>query len=328
MSFSAFELSFKQAKNVGPLDQLVLFWLARHHNNEKNMCFPSHKLLAEETGLGESTVRRSINNLVSAGIIEKQQSFHKSGRQTSCSYKFVQLHKNHSEGATLWQGEVLQHGTLESRKKESKNTIPSELHDPLDGFLSNQEEKPVDELTQFWDEAKVIFEGWRIPPKRANPLIGKLLKLSGGDHKEVGRLLEEAIANGINEPIPWLLAAVSGKKKNAKQLKKQEIAEAFKELEAASERRKAAWREEYGTEYGIYPDTGGSSSKDNGLLQSEPYSEYEALHPERISGVTEIPARRVAQVVLPNRRNTNQSQIRPVDSGVGGGGGEVDDGWQ
>lgn len=306
--------------------KIVLMLLADCHNGHTGECFPSINLLVEKSNISERSVHYALDHLCSAGLVTKvfrQDTYH---RQRSNQY-MLNIAITVGEGATGAPGRVQEVHPF-NLEYNNQDTVPLELQNPLEPFSSNYEEPPVDELAEFWNLSKVIFEGWRIPPKRANPLIGKLLKLSGGDHKEVGRLLEEAMENGIDDPVPWLIACVSGKKKNAKSAKKQEIAEAFAELEAQSERRKAQWREQYGTEYGIYPDAGGDGAKGDGLLQPEPHSEHEVVHSERGEGVGEVPTRRVAQVVRPIRRNINESPFRTNHSGIGGGSGENDEAWQ
>jgi len=308
MSFSAFEISFKNAKNVGPLDQLVLFWLARHHNHERNLCFPSHKLLAEETGLGESTVRRSINNLVAAGIIEKQASFHKNGRQTSCNYKFVQLHKKDGEGATIWRDEVLQHGTLQSKKKESKYSVPSELEDPVLRIFDSYEEKPKTDDKYFWDEAVGMLMGMGVADITSRTFVGKCLKLANGDKDEILRILQVAVNKNVRDPIAYLSAALGGKQSKERVTKNQQIAEAFAELEAASERKKAQWAKEYGLD-----DVGGVREEDHVQLQPKQPDRPTDIPQKRGRGLRKVSARRIAQIVGPVVRDIDESQISTND---------------
>jgi len=306
--------------------KIILMLLADCHNGQTGECFPSISLLVEKSNISERSVHYALGHMCNHGLITKVFRQEANRRQRSNQY-ILNISITVGEGATDAGGRVQEVHPF-NLEDNNQDTVPLELQEPLEPFSSNYEEPLVSELADFWNEAKVIFEGWRIPPKRANPLIGKLLKLSGGDHKEVSRLLEEAITNGVDDPVPWLLACVSGKKKHAKNAKKQEIAEAFAELEAASERRKAQWREQYGTEYGIYPDTGGDGKTDNGLLQPEPHIQHKRVYPECGEGIGEVSAKRVAKVVRPNRRNTNEGPFRTIHSGIGGGSGEDDEAWQ
>ena len=308
MSFSAFEISFKNAKSVGPLDQLVLFWLARHHNHERNLCFPSHKLLAEETGLGESTVRRSINNLVAAGIIEKQASFHKSGRQTSCNYKFIHMHQKDGVGATIWQDEVPQHGTLQSRKKESKDSSSLELDDPVILIFDTYEEKPNTEDKYFWDEAVGMLMAMGVANVTSRTFVGKCLKLANGDKDEILRILQVAVNKNVRDPIAYLSAALGGKQSKEKVTKNQQIAEAFAELEAASERKKAQWAKEYELD-----DIGGVREEDHVQLQPKQPDRSSDIPQKRGRGLRKVSTRRVAQIVGPVIRDINESQVSSND---------------
>lgn len=56
-------------KNVSPTERLLFLVLASHANNRDGTCFPSQKLLAEETGLGISSIQRNLRALQDAGLI-------------------------------------------------------------------------------------------------------------------------------------------------------------------------------------------------------------------------------------------------------------------
>ena len=315
-----------EQKNLTPTEKCVLMGLADFHT-ENGGCYPSLKRIAEKVNVSVDTVSRSIDNLIEKGLVKKEHRRKENNGHTSNFYDL--LFTSILPPIPLPQiADTPSRNLSNEQQYIEQDTVPSELHDPLIAFSSNYEEPPVSEQAEFWAEAKVIFEGWRIPDKRANPLIGKLLKMSGGNYSEVRRLLEEAIANDVTDPVPWLIAAVSGKNKRGKEAKKKQIADAFAELEAASERRKAEWREQYGTEYGVYPDAGEGGGKHNELLQLEPPTESKPVHSERSKSVVKVPAKRVAQIVRPNRGDTNQGQIRPIHSGTGGGGGETNEAWQ
>jgi hypothetical protein len=53
-------------------DRLVLLALAHHASAETMECWPSIALLAVEAGVSGDTVRRSLRNLESAGLIERK----------------------------------------------------------------------------------------------------------------------------------------------------------------------------------------------------------------------------------------------------------------
>ena len=62
-------------KNLTPRDQLI-YSVIKSHDGEKG-CFPSLKIIAEESGISINTVRKSIKNLEEAEYIIVQ----KVGRQ-------------------------------------------------------------------------------------------------------------------------------------------------------------------------------------------------------------------------------------------------------
>lgn len=58
-----------KAVKATPIDRLVLFMLAEHHNDRTGQCDPSVSLLAKETGLCTRTVIRSIERLEAKKIL-------------------------------------------------------------------------------------------------------------------------------------------------------------------------------------------------------------------------------------------------------------------
>jgi hypothetical protein len=68
-------------------DKLVLLMLA-NLADENGFSFPSHAYLARVTEMGERTVQRSLDRLVSSGIITKEKRFNENG-QTSNGYTII-----------------------------------------------------------------------------------------------------------------------------------------------------------------------------------------------------------------------------------------------
>lgn len=56
-----------------PGEKLVLLCLAEHENAEHGYAFPSQARIATRTKLGERTVRRHLDALVSSGAISRQK---------------------------------------------------------------------------------------------------------------------------------------------------------------------------------------------------------------------------------------------------------------
>lgn len=81
------------ALEVTPTEKFLLITLARYVNSEME-CFPSQRLLCEQTGLARSTVSLSIKKLVDQGVLSKESQVRKNGSNTSVKYRINVLHTN------------------------------------------------------------------------------------------------------------------------------------------------------------------------------------------------------------------------------------------
>ena len=75
------------AKKMKPTDRLVYAHLRSYMNKDTFECFPSLQTLASKSDLSINTIQRSINNLISLGLIEKITG----GKGKSNKYKFPKL---------------------------------------------------------------------------------------------------------------------------------------------------------------------------------------------------------------------------------------------
>lgn len=73
--------------DLSPTQRHVALTLSLHMNERGGSCFPSKATLANETGLSEATVKRSLGALAEAGWIVKTERSTKSGRSTSNEYQ-------------------------------------------------------------------------------------------------------------------------------------------------------------------------------------------------------------------------------------------------
>lgn len=62
------EAVFEKSKTKGP-QRLLLTILAFHANDETGLCFPGHDVLAQETNMGKSTVKRVLTQLKETGEV-------------------------------------------------------------------------------------------------------------------------------------------------------------------------------------------------------------------------------------------------------------------
>ena len=288
--------SYWAVKQVGisSMAKLVLMVLADYHNSESGGCYPSKASLAEKCCCTERTIATATQELQLAGLltlVSRQDEF---GRQRSNQY----ILNIDFGGEYNSPGRVKETAPLEPVRYN--HTDPSDLEDPVLSIFANHEEPPESNNKTFWDEAVGMLMGMGVADVTARTFVGRCLKLTNGDQTEILRVLEAAVANGVRDPIPYLSAALGGKKKKETVMKNRNVANAFAELEAASERRKAEWREEYGTEYGISPDTGTGGAENHGELQHKPYVKPDELSKKRSRSIKKVPARRAAQIVRPD----------------------------
>ncbi len=85
MSHYMTALAMKQ-KGLKPAAKIVLYWLADHHNEGTDLCFPSLKTLADECEMNKSTLIRHLDALEEAGLIERDKRNRENGSCASNSY--------------------------------------------------------------------------------------------------------------------------------------------------------------------------------------------------------------------------------------------------
>lgn len=73
-------------KDLKAVDLGVLFALLSFENGSSRAAWPGHATIAKRAGCGENTVRRSLERLIEAGVVEKENRRLDSGRQTSNRY--------------------------------------------------------------------------------------------------------------------------------------------------------------------------------------------------------------------------------------------------
>jgi len=197
---------------------------------------------------------------------------------------------------------------IEPITNQSWNQSSSDLDDPVLRIFENYEEKPETEDKYFWDQAVGMLMGLGVADITARTFVKKCLKLANGDKDEILRILQVADNKGVRDPIAYLSAALGGKQSKERVTKNQQIAEAFAELEAASERKKAQWAKEYGLD-----DIGGVREEDHVQLQPKQSDGPTDIPQKRSRGVRKVSARRIAQIIGPVIRDTNESQVSSND---------------
>ena len=284
-----------QQIGISPTAKLVLMVLADYHNSETGGCFPSKAALAEKCCCTERTVLNAIQELEEAGLITSVSRQDANGRQRSNQY-LLNVQISGGEGEKFSGGRVKNTTPLEP-VIYNQDTIPTELEDdPVMSIFANAEEPPEDNPKAFWDQAVGMLQALHVSPKTINPFIGRCLKMAGQDQERVLDAIQAAVDAEPHDAVPYIVAILGGKKERKtarfeKTAKQKEIENAFAQLEAASERRKAQWAAEFGEDY-----TGTGGGEDLPIVQHQPPSESVSVSGKRSEGVRELPRRGPAQV--------------------------------
>jgi len=88
MSWKATAYVKEIVKGISPAEKLLLFVLADYHNTVKRICWPSLKVLAEESLMSERNASRLLDQLVNKGILLRVVGL---GRGNTTCYRFVEL---------------------------------------------------------------------------------------------------------------------------------------------------------------------------------------------------------------------------------------------
>ena len=286
---------------ISSMAKLVLMVLADYHNSESGGCFPSKAALAERCCCTERTIVNATNELEEAGLITCVSRQDVKGRQRSNQY-ILNVRINEGRGEYNARGRVNETTPLE-QVIYNQDTSPSEMEDPLISIFDVPEEPPVDNSKAFWDQAVGMLTSLGVAKATVNSFIGRCLKMAGQDQEKVMDAIQAAVDHEPTDAIPYIVAILGGKK-DRKTKKQKEIADAFAELEAASERRKAQWAAEFGENY-----TGEGGSEDIQLLQPQPHTQSIPAVGKRGKGVGAIPRRGAAPISRPRRGHLNESEV-------------------
>ena len=88
MSWKATAYVKDLVSGISPAEKLLLFVLADYHNTVKRICWPSLKVLAEESLMSERNASRLLDHLVTKGILNRVVGL---GRGNTTCYRFVVL---------------------------------------------------------------------------------------------------------------------------------------------------------------------------------------------------------------------------------------------
>lgn len=67
--------------------KLVYLYLLKCSSN--NISFPGHKVIAEKCGIGVSTAKKALNELIEFSLLQKQEQYRNNGRRTSNKYIII-----------------------------------------------------------------------------------------------------------------------------------------------------------------------------------------------------------------------------------------------
>ena len=78
--------SIYQDRELSPRAKSVLIYL-KDHANKQGTCWPGIKTIAFGVSLSRSTVKRALNDLEKAGLVEKSSRWRENGSFTSNLYR-------------------------------------------------------------------------------------------------------------------------------------------------------------------------------------------------------------------------------------------------
>ena len=78
--------SIYQNHELSPREKSVLIYL-KDHANKQGTCWPGIKTIAAGCSLSRSTVKRALNDLEKAGLVEKSSRWRENGSLTSNLYR-------------------------------------------------------------------------------------------------------------------------------------------------------------------------------------------------------------------------------------------------
>lgn len=143
MSWESIYSATKQTAG-GSTDKLVLLMLA-NLADENGFCFPSHSYLARVTEMSERSVQRSIERLVSRGLLIKESRYKERG-QTSNGYT------------------VVMRGDNLTTPPRQNDTHP---HDNMTPYTDNNNLKPK-QTRKRGNYSAAFNDFWEAYPKRPN----------------------------------------------------------------------------------------------------------------------------------------------------------------
>ncbi len=82
----AYYNSIYQDEELGPRAKAVYIYL-KDHANKQGTCWPGINTIAAGVSLSRSTVKRALNDLMKAGLVEKSSRWRKNGSLTSNLYQ-------------------------------------------------------------------------------------------------------------------------------------------------------------------------------------------------------------------------------------------------
>ena len=78
--------SIYEDRELSPRAKSVFIYL-KDHANKHGSCWPGINTIAEGLSLSRSTVKRALNDLVKAGLVEKSNRWRENGSLTSNLYR-------------------------------------------------------------------------------------------------------------------------------------------------------------------------------------------------------------------------------------------------
>lgn len=221
----------KRVTAGGQTRKAVLLLLA-DYADEKGRAWPSQGTLAETLEMSERTVRTAIKELVEAGIIGRKARWRDDGTRGTDILKFDMDAVNRNELPVIDQPANGAETTGKSRQinRQMAPTLPaapaanpSQGEPPQGNHQSNSSEANASGTAdaepiamplrdRLWLEGPTALVSIGAADKPSRQMIGRWLRDHDGDAGRVLWAIEEAVANGTGDPIPYVTRLLSDRR--------------------------------------------------------------------------------------------------------------------
>lgn len=200
MSFQAMTWAVEQELPVK--EKMTLMMLANRTNHDTGRCDPSHKRLARDCGMSESSVKRAIAQLAELGLLEIESR--KVGDVNLPNQYVLRIERVGSVRTDLGSTSTEGVGSPGPTKQENNNhEVKQELtpNPKGEGKFSAPDWVPADAWESFVEMRRSMGAKGKLTDRAAKLLVNELEKLRAQGH-EPGEVLQQSVMNNWRGVFP------------------------------------------------------------------------------------------------------------------------------